>query len=102
LEFEEGQLNAFPDSIPELGAPTGVPIGSKMVMLVVFWRNCIAVCFCVGCVRVEHVSMESGGFFRPECDSVVDGGVDVMQDVEGSITSGSRKVCCYMRAERSV
>jgi hypothetical protein len=61
-EFEEGQSNAFLDSIPKLGAPTGIAIGCKTVMLVVFWRNGVAVCFCVGCVRVEHVSMERGGF----------------------------------------
>jgi hypothetical protein len=85
LEFEEGQLNAFPDSIPKLGAPTGVAVGSKTVMLVVFQRNGIAVCPCVGCMRVEHVSVENEGFFRHEFDFVVDGGVNLMQDVEGSI-----------------
>jgi hypothetical protein len=41
-EFEEGQLNAFPDSIPELGAPAGTALGSKMVMLLVFWSNGVA------------------------------------------------------------
>ncbi len=102
-EFEEGPLNAFPDSIPKLRAPAGIAIGSKTVMLVVFWRNGIAVCFCVGCVRVEHVSVERGGFCRHECDSIVDGGVDVRQVVvEGSIPvapgrfvviCGQKRVC---------
>jgi hypothetical protein len=101
-EFGEGQSNTFPDSIPELGAPTGFAIGSKTVMLVVFWRNCAAVCYFVGCVRVEHVSVESRGFCRRECDSIVDGGVDVMQDIESSIPGapgrfvvicGQKRVC---------
>jgi hypothetical protein len=99
-EFGEGQSNAFPDSIPELGAPTGFAIGSKTVMLVVFWRNRAAVCFYVGCVRIEHVRMESRGFCRCECDSVVNGGVDVMQDIEGSIPGAPGRFVVICRQTR--
>ena len=59
-------------------------------------------------MRVEHVSVESGGFFRCECDFLVNGGVDVMQDVEGSIPvaqgrfdviCGQKRVCdCQVRS----
>ncbi len=93
-------MNAFLDSIPVLGAPPGITIGSKTAMLVVFWRNGFAVCFCIRCVRVEHVSVEEGGFCRRECDSVVDGGVDVIQDVEGNISVAPGRFVVICRQKR--
>ncbi len=78
VEFEEGELDAFLNSVPKLRAPACMAVCSDVVMLVFGWGHSIVVCFCIQWWREQHEGMERASYCRCKRKAIVNCRMDIV------------------------
>jgi hypothetical protein len=80
-EFEQGELNALSNGIPNLGAPACVAISCHTMVVAKLGGDSVLVCLCIQSVRERHVCVEWGLEFGHEGETVIDSGMDVVEHI---------------------
>jgi len=78
-------LDTFADGVAKLRTPAGVAISGKAMMLIGRRREGIGVGFGIGWRREGHEGVERSTFVGCERETIVDRGVNVVEDIEGSV-----------------
>ncbi len=84
-KLEQRELDTFADGVAWLQTPAGVAISGQVMMLIGRRREGIRVGFSIGWRREGHEGVERSAVVGCERETIVDCGVNVVEDVEGSI-----------------
>ena len=89
-EFEERELDTLTDGIADLRTPARIAVGGESMMLVRARRKGISVCLCIRRMWKGHVGVKGGFLGGREGEAVIDGGMDVLKNIQGRVEVAAR------------